>query len=222
MTGGHWFSNILMTRKLSNTKETKKKKILETARHLFFEKGYENATIEDVAEHAGMAKGTFYNYFASKEELCAVLSAQALEKIYELVEEQTAQERTGLDKIQAIGKIFERFYTEYPAHFLILKEYEDVFAHEFSHTSAEVVNNLIELKKKGIAIIQHMLEQGMQDGSVRTDIDTLKTALIIMQTSRMFITQTLHQERCMVDTYALGKQEVVSYFFTIIRQAIET
>src|SRR5258706_12398395 len=43
--------------------------ILEAARKIFAKKGYEAATVDDVAEAAGVAKGTLYLYFRSKREL---------------------------------------------------------------------------------------------------------------------------------------------------------
>src|SRR5229473_3440185 len=43
--------------------------ILEAARKIFAKKGYEAATVDDVAEAAGVAKGTLYLYFRSKREI---------------------------------------------------------------------------------------------------------------------------------------------------------
>jgi len=43
--------------------------IVKAARHLFQTKGYDKTTIQDVMDHLGIAKGTIYHYFKSKEEL---------------------------------------------------------------------------------------------------------------------------------------------------------
>jgi AcrR family transcriptional regulator len=43
--------------------------ILDAAETLFSEKGYENATVNDILDKVGIGKGTFYHYFKSKEEL---------------------------------------------------------------------------------------------------------------------------------------------------------
>jgi len=64
------------------TKEAKEKnreKILEIAEKLFARKGYEQTTTRDISEACGMAKGTLFNYFDSKETLAMTLVARAME-----------------------------------------------------------------------------------------------------------------------------------------------
>jgi AcrR family transcriptional regulator len=46
-----------------------KEKILEAALEVFSDKGYHVATVDEIAEHAGLGKGTVYRYFANKEAL---------------------------------------------------------------------------------------------------------------------------------------------------------
>ena len=48
-----------------------RKRILETARHLFAERGYDAVGINELIEKSGVAKATFYQQFRSKEALCA-------------------------------------------------------------------------------------------------------------------------------------------------------
>lgn len=58
---------------MKNIKRNKRNLILEKAFELFFEKGYLDTKIIDIAEAAGIGKGTVYEYFNSKEELFAEL-----------------------------------------------------------------------------------------------------------------------------------------------------
>ncbi len=60
-------------------KEKNRKNILETAEKLFALKGYEQTTTRDISEACGMAKGTLFNYFNSKETLAMTLVAHAME-----------------------------------------------------------------------------------------------------------------------------------------------
>ncbi len=50
-------------------KQKRREEILAAARDLFYEKGYQNTTVEEIAEAAEISKGTVYLYFASKDEL---------------------------------------------------------------------------------------------------------------------------------------------------------
>ena len=49
--------------------DERKNEILDTAENLFIKKGYEVSTIKDILKKVGIAKGTFYHYFNSKEEV---------------------------------------------------------------------------------------------------------------------------------------------------------
>jgi AcrR family transcriptional regulator len=54
--------------------EERRTQLLDCAQAVFFEKGYEAATINDIMARAGVSKGGFYHHFASKEELLEALS----------------------------------------------------------------------------------------------------------------------------------------------------
>lgn len=47
-----------------------RKKILEAARNLFLEKGYEGASVDEICSAAKLTKGSFFHYFKSKDEVC--------------------------------------------------------------------------------------------------------------------------------------------------------
>ena len=55
--------------------EVTEERILDTAQHLFLEKGYENTTIQDIVnELGGLTKGAVYHHFKSKEEIMDAVS----------------------------------------------------------------------------------------------------------------------------------------------------
>jgi len=60
------------------TKAATRQRILEAARQLFAAKGFEASTTRDIADAAGIASGTLFNYFTTKETILASLAAEAL------------------------------------------------------------------------------------------------------------------------------------------------
>ena len=62
------------TGKREQTKTQNRLAILDAAREVFGELGYEQATVRDIIRRTGLAAGTFYNYFRSKEEVFAALA----------------------------------------------------------------------------------------------------------------------------------------------------
>ena len=55
--------------RISKDPEDRRNEILDTAEQLFFTKGYSKTTVNDMLQAIGIAKGTFYYYFKSKEEV---------------------------------------------------------------------------------------------------------------------------------------------------------
>ncbi len=58
----------------NKTGATTKARLAESAWKLFYEKGYENTTIEDIVDDSGTSKGSFYHYFRGKDDLLGTLS----------------------------------------------------------------------------------------------------------------------------------------------------
>lgn len=48
---------------------SRKQQVIQNAHHLFIEKGFQATSIQDILDYSGISKGTFYNYFSSKNEL---------------------------------------------------------------------------------------------------------------------------------------------------------
>ncbi len=63
--------------KREQTKQQNRQAILEAAREVFGELGYDAATVRDIIRRTGLAAGTFYNYYRSKEEVVAALADDA-------------------------------------------------------------------------------------------------------------------------------------------------
>lgn len=66
----------------------RKKKVMAAAHALFVEKGYAATSVQDILEKSGISKGTFYNYFLSKNEL--------LMSIFEKINDETKEQRKNM------------------------------------------------------------------------------------------------------------------------------
>ena len=76
--------------------------ILRAARHLFEEKGFENASIEDITERADVSKGTFFNHFTNKEGLLAGIAEEEVEDILSYAEEELKDISGSIKKINLV------------------------------------------------------------------------------------------------------------------------
>ena len=79
-----------------------RERILATSRRLFTSGGYEDTTIEEIAESAEISKATLYNYFPSKEILLVGIADAALEELRNLLEMELREETDCLRKLRRI------------------------------------------------------------------------------------------------------------------------
>lgn len=79
-----------------------KRKIFETSMKLFAQKGYEATSIEEITATVGVAKGTLYYHFSSKEEIFNFLVEEGVKLLLNSVEIKTEKLVNYMDKIKAI------------------------------------------------------------------------------------------------------------------------
>lgn len=70
---------------LTPRKQATREKILEAARTLFFDQGFDRATVEQIAEAAGTRRSTLYTHFRDKDEMLAALMDDYLEAVRSII-----------------------------------------------------------------------------------------------------------------------------------------
>lgn len=84
----------------------RREQIRRAALRVFARKGYRNAVVEDVAEEAGLGKGTIYTYFDRKEKLLGAVFQELMGEIETRQMEILESDRSPLEKIRALHRSF--------------------------------------------------------------------------------------------------------------------
>lgn len=79
-----------------------KRRIFNTAIQVFADKGYDNASIEEITAIAGVAKGSLYYHFSKKEDIFDTLLEEGMKLLKNSIEIKTEKCETALEKIKAI------------------------------------------------------------------------------------------------------------------------
>lgn len=82
-----------------------RRRILRASRELFSARGYEEVTIEDVADKAEISKATLYNYFPSKESLLIGIAEDELADIRLLIDTELRDEPDSLKKLRRMLEV---------------------------------------------------------------------------------------------------------------------
>lgn len=147
-----------------------KNKIFEVAGRLFKEKGFESTSIDEITEQAGIGKGTFFNYFPTKEALLLYFGEQRDELIYSLIENELATGCSTRDKIKNLLAFLAEHY-EKDKELTKLLVFEYIKYIRFTELKSD------EDKKRRyrlIKILNDLLEEGVREGDVRSTLDIKK------------------------------------------------
>ena len=83
-------------------KQNVKRRIVDAAWELFYEKGYDDTTVDDIIRLSETSKGSFYYYFSSKDSLLDTLST-ILDENYAKLEDELDPEMNSFDKLMYLN-----------------------------------------------------------------------------------------------------------------------
>lgn len=160
--------------------------ILEAARRVFAKKGYSEATVDEIAEAAEVAKGTVYLYFRSKRAVYLAALREGIEGLYEETTKRVGVAKGIEEKLRVFLETRIRYFDAHRDFFRIYhSEFGNIFAHPGSGSQ-----DFKKLYGKHVAILEQALDEAIQQREVRA-ISSEATAMAIYDVSRGFIARRL-------------------------------
>jgi AcrR family transcriptional regulator len=159
-------------RKSDSRRERKKQetrqRLLGSAWELFQEQGYDHTTVEDITDAADVAKGTFFNYFETKQ---ALLDEVALWRIDALGQNVLAGGDVPQSAIARIKLVIAAMAEEFsPERELTRRLFMARISAPIKRESAHRLGSLIHV----------MVRQGQEQGEIRDDVDAALIARLLM------------------------------------------
>lgn len=140
-------------------KEQRKIEIINAARKVFSNKGFNAATMEEIALEAELSPGTLYLYFKNKEELHTILSIEILKYLTEEMQKVVIQDIPAEEKVERFSDVFSDVY-DYNSNILInlfhlqsgemLKNLSDEVLQQVKICSSRAHRLIIDVVKEGI------------------------------------------------------------------------
>jgi AcrR family transcriptional regulator len=144
-------------------KERRRQQIIVAAKRVFSEKGFNKATMEDIAKEAELSPGTLYLYFKNKEELYASLSLRILQYLH--IRVTHVNKETTLSPDQKLAALMEAMYDVYDFDPLIIINMFHLQSSEtLKNLSESLLSEIKELSQKSIGAIAKIFEEGMDKG----------------------------------------------------------
>lgn len=142
-------------------KKSVKARIVSAAWQMFYDKGYDQTTVDDIIELSGTSKGSFYYYFSTKDELLSTLST-VLDDYYEELSVDMDQEMNNYDKLM---------YLNYKIHTMMEEKINiDLLASLYStQLTAKGQRHLLDQNRVYYRLIAGIVEAGQKKGEIRSD-----------------------------------------------------
>ncbi|MGM0370238.1 MAG: TetR/AcrR family transcriptional regulator [Bacillota bacterium] len=154
--------------------ESKQEKVIAAAIELFSQQGYHDTVVSEIADKAGVAKGTVYWYFDSKEKLFWEIIVSGIESINQQLEELLNQNQlTAFEKLEEVINLYLNFFKTGKEIAKMMQECSvkpgQYFHDEMDKLRTEAVNNLAEI-----------IQEGQSEGQFIEDVDSQEVANFIL------------------------------------------
>lgn len=176
-------------------KEIKRKDIIDAAERIFFTKGYDNSSMDEVAKEAEYSKRTVYVYFNSKEQIYFEIMIRGYRLLIDKMESDLKKNapRSAIDELRSIFFTFYGFSEEYPRYFEAIMEYETNDSNNQSGVEDESKAECYQLGEQIFGYLSRAMKKGTAEGSLHTGLDSEEAALFLWA--------------CTVGVYNTGKKK---------------
>ena len=151
--------------------------IIDAAEKVFMTKGFENATMEDVAEEAEFSKGTLYTYFQSKNELCLSIVLRGINVLMIRFDIVASLDSPGLTKLRLLAEACRKFYVDFPNYAFAFSNYKQHRAG--CHLVSSILDTIDEKNSVIRQLFSSVIESGKIDHSIKTDTESEKLSWIL-------------------------------------------
>jgi len=135
----------------------KKERTIEAAVELFYDRGYENSTLDAVAERLGVTKPFIYAHFDSKSELLAEICSRGIASSLAAIDGILELKASPTQKLEFLGKRFLTAVLENQKHIAI-------FAREEKNLSSEDFHRISNMRRDFDSKLANLLREGMASG----------------------------------------------------------
>ncbi|MGV8143457.1 MAG: TetR/AcrR family transcriptional regulator [Methanothermobacter sp.] len=162
-------------------KQQRRESIIDAAEKLFFSKGYDNVSMNDIAQEVELNRATIYLYFKNKEVLCFAVLLRGVRLLNQMVRNRVKNTTYSL-KINAFGTTYYHFFNLYPQY----KQIYNLFQSGRFNTSSlrrpawDDVREILDLQKGLFNILHSAIKTEIGSGSISSDVNSDYVTILII------------------------------------------
>ena len=156
--------------------ERRKQELLQIAYRMFISRGYENTSVDEIIEEAGIAKGTFYYYFETKEQLLEEVIGMMIDRETEAAGQVLKAEIPIPQKIVGIISSLRPAKEEMPIEGALMQP-ENMVMH------GKIRKKIVE---KAVPLLAEVVEEGIAEGVFSCDCIPERVRMLLVISSDTF------------------------------------
>ncbi len=209
-----------ITERKEREKLRRRNEIIDAAEKVFFSKGVENATMDDVAEAAEYSKGTLYIYFRNKEELLYAIKMRSTLKLKEEFRKSINPEANGIENVRNIGQAFIKYSHEHSDCFNLMMHFEGKNLDSLNFDDPFIKASFEE--HEPMILFIDLVKKGQEEGSIRDDFPAhIITHSIWAMTVGVLQMITMQKQILAMQGFSGQEDQFVEGMFAIIERGIE-
>ncbi|MFD1929187.1 TetR/AcrR family transcriptional regulator [Sporosarcina siberiensis] len=159
--------------------------ITESAEKVFGIKGFEKATMQDIADEEGIGIATLFRYFPKKDKLIVAVAVNAIGRYFHAFQTIAQLDVSSLEKIDRLFDYFaSQLNPENLGYTRLIEAFESYAALQFAPLDDMATYN--DAHKEISDVFSSIIEEGKSDGSIRGDIPTGDVLLSIINAFSLF------------------------------------
>ena len=200
-------------------KQQRREEIIQAAEKVFFTIGLDTATMDDIAAEAELSKGTLYLYFKNKEMLHVEVARRAIILLNTYTSKAAEQVDYAIEKLGQMGLATIQFSRMHPDQMKAIQSLMTKEPGGVELSTGEVQS--IVYGDSSVGMLIKVVEQGMQDKEIRSDIPAPLIAHTLWM-QMMSVIQFVNTETKLIEILELTPEKVFEIHFELVLNGIKS
>lgn len=192
--------------------------IIQAAERVFGQKGFDGASMDEIALAAQFTKRTLYQYFTSKEELFFAAAFKGFQALFTCLQGEQDGEKTALERLRAGSRAYYKFSKENPGMMRLIGEIGQVKKRAGAGNAR--LEELTQFDNELFRWVAGVIKDGQADGSVRSDLDAVKATFSIIFMMTGFFNQLALTGETFAAHFQMDAEEFSGYSMDLLFDSV--
>lgn len=201
-------------------KEHRREEIINAAEKVFFEKGLQVTTMDEIAEKAELGKSTLYLYYKSKEDLYLAVLMRGSDILYQTFQKVVNSGEPTIKQVAGLGEAYYDFFKQYRNYFRMFYFFENPQMHR--QVSEEMMGMCSENNGRIWKLIVDLIQKGMNEGVIQHNINPTQIAVMLWSNANSLMRQMDREDGYWSERMGVDLEATLRLTYSLLLEAIMT